>query len=109
MQAAPAPGGYRIAGRAPFVSNCDDANWIATTAMVIAGDQSRTEGEPEAVMAYLSRESCEVIDIWHVMGMRGTGRNDVAVTDVFVPRARTFPFVPEFTPGLTIGPLPVPQ
>jgi indole-3-acetate monooxygenase len=99
MQAAPAPGGYRIAGRAPFVSNCDDADWIATTATVMAGDQSREEGEPEAVMAYLSRESCEVIDTWHVMGMRGTGSNDVAVTDVFVPKARTFPFVPEFTPG----------
>jgi len=99
MQAAPVQGGYRITGRAPFVSNCHDANWIATTAVVIAGDQSRAEDEPEAVMAYLPRESCEVIDTWHVMGMRGTGSNDVAVTDVFVPRARTFPMVPEFTPG----------
>src|SRR5260370_8658179 len=50
-------------------------------------------------MAYLPPESCEIIDTWHVMGMRGTGSNDVAVTDVFVPKARTFPFVPEFTPG----------
>jgi alkylation response protein AidB-like acyl-CoA dehydrogenase len=99
MQAAPVQGGYRISGRSPFVSNCHDANWIATTAMVMAGDQPRAEGEPEAVMAYLPRESCEVIDTWHVMGMRGTGSNDVAVTDVYVPRARTFPFVPEFTPG----------
>jgi alkylation response protein AidB-like acyl-CoA dehydrogenase len=99
MQATPVQGGYRVTGRAPFVSNCHDANWIATTAMVTAGDQSRAEGEPEAVMAYLPRESCEVIETWHVMGMRGTGSNDVAVTDVFVPRARTFPMVPEFTRG----------
>jgi alkylation response protein AidB-like acyl-CoA dehydrogenase len=99
MQAVPAQGGYRITGRAPFVSNCHDANWIATTATVITEDQSRAEGEPEAVMAYLSQESCQVIDTWHVMGMRGTGSNDVTVDDVFVPRARTFPFVPEFTPG----------
>jgi indole-3-acetate monooxygenase len=99
MQATPVEGGYRITGRAPFVSNCHDANWIATTAAVMAGDQAREEGEPEAVMAYLSHESCQVIDTRHVMGMRGTGSNDVAATDVFVPRARTFPFVPEFTPG----------
>ena len=99
MRAIPAEGGYRITGRSPFVSNCHDANWIATTAMVMATDQSRPEGEPEAVMAYLPRESCEIIDTWHVMGMRGTGSNDVALTDVFVPKARTFPFVPDFTPG----------
>jgi indole-3-acetate monooxygenase len=99
MQATPVPDGYRITGRSPFVSNCHDANWIATTAAVMTGDQSRPEGEPEAVMAYLPRERCEVIDTWHVMGMRGTGSNDVAITDVFAPRACTFPFVPEFTPG----------
>ena len=99
MQAAPAPGGYRITGRAPFVSNCQDAHWIATTATVRAGDLSRAEGEPEVVMAYLPRESCHVIDTWHVMGMRGTGSHDVTVTDIFVPTARTFPLVPECTPG----------
>ena len=100
MQAAPVQGGYRITGRAPFVSNCHDANWIATSA-VIAGDQTRPDdkGEPALVMVYLPRESCQVIDTWHVIGMRGTGSNDVAVTDVFVPTARTFPIVPEFTPG----------
>jgi alkylation response protein AidB-like acyl-CoA dehydrogenase len=101
MQATPAPGGYRITGRAPFVSNCHDAHWIATTATVMAGDPSRAEdkGEPEVVMAYLPRASCHVIDTWYVMGMRGTGSHDVAVTDVFVPTTRTFPLVPEFTPG----------
>jgi indole-3-acetate monooxygenase len=97
MQAAPTQGGYRITGRAPFVSNCHDANWIATTAVVMAGEQSGEE--PDLVMAYLPRGSCQVIDTWHVMGMRGTGSNDVAVTDVPVPIARTFPIKPEFTPG----------
>ena len=40
MQAAPAQGGYRITGRAPFVSNCQDAHWVATTAAVIVGDHA---------------------------------------------------------------------
>jgi hypothetical protein len=78
----------------------------------MAGDHSRAadKGEPAVVMAYLPRDSCHVIDTWHVMGMRGTGSHDMAVTDVLVPTARTFPFVPEFTPGVPLsGPsLPVP-
>jgi alkylation response protein AidB-like acyl-CoA dehydrogenase len=101
MQAAPVQGGYRITGRVPFVSNCHDANWIATTATVMAGEpaQAADTGAPEVVMAYLPRDTCHVIDTWHVLGMRGTGSHDVAVTDVFVPTARTFPLVPAFTPG----------
>jgi indole-3-acetate monooxygenase len=99
MQATSTQGGYRITGRSPFISNCHDANWVATTAVVMSGDPSPAAGAPEVVVAYLPRESCQVIDTWHVLGMRGTGSNDVTVTDVFVPTARTFPFVPEFTPG----------
>jgi hypothetical protein len=56
--------------------------------------------EPVAmVMAYFPREQCQVIDTWNVMGMRGTGSHDISVTDVFVPKTRTFPMVPEFEPG----------
>ncbi|MGH7693492.1 MAG: hypothetical protein ACRENH_00850, partial [Gemmatimonadaceae bacterium] len=56
--------------------------------------------EPVAmVMAYFPREQCQVIDTWNVMGMRGTGSHDISVSDVFVPKTRTFPMVPEFEPG----------
>jgi len=51
------------------------------------------------VMAYLPRESCHVIDSWHVMGMRCTGSHDVAVSDGLVPTARTFPLGPQLAPG----------
>ena len=44
-------------------------------------------------------EQCEIIDTWDVMGMRGTGSNDISVTDVYVPKSRTFPIVPDFEPG----------
>jgi alkylation response protein AidB-like acyl-CoA dehydrogenase len=100
MQASPSPGGYRITGRAPFVSNCHDANWIATTATVgESRSTSEEKTEPELLMVYLPRESCQIVDTWHVMGMRGTGSNDIEVSEVFVPAARTFPFVPELTAG----------
>jgi indole-3-acetate monooxygenase len=97
LNAIPSQEGYRITGRAPFVSNCYDADWIATTAMVMDGEQAHQE--PEMVMAYFPREHCQVIDTWNTMGMRGTGSHDISVTDVFVPKTRTFPMVPEFEPG----------
>ena len=40
MQATPAQGVSHYGART-FVSNCHDANWIATTATVMAGDPSR--------------------------------------------------------------------
>jgi indole-3-acetate monooxygenase len=97
LNATSTEGGYRISGRAPFVSNCYDADWISSTAVVDVDQHS--EGAPETVMVYFPREHCEIIDTWDVMGMRGTGSNDISVTDVFVPKARTFPMVPEFEPG----------
>jgi alkylation response protein AidB-like acyl-CoA dehydrogenase len=90
-------GGLRITGQAPFVSNCYDANWFATTAIVTSPEES--QDEPEMIMAYLPKESCQIIDTWNVLGMRGTGSNDVLVNDVFVPDSRSFPMMPEFTPG----------
>jgi alkylation response protein AidB-like acyl-CoA dehydrogenase len=97
LNATSTEAGYRISGRAPFVSNCYDADWISSTALVDV--DHRSEGEPEMVMVYFPRENCEIIDTWHVMGMRGTGSNDISVTDVYVPKSRTFSMVSEFKPG----------
>jgi indole-3-acetate monooxygenase len=92
LNATSTEGGYRISGRAPFLSNCYDADWIASTAFV-DGDQE------SGVMVYFPRENCEIVDAWDAMGMRGTGSNDISVTDVYVPKFRTFPMVPEFETG----------
>ena len=92
LNAISTEGGYRISGRAPFLSNCYDADWIASTTFV-DGD-----GEPE-VMVYFPRDACEIVDTWDAMGMRGTGSNDISVADVYVPKFRTFPMVPDFETG----------
>jgi alkylation response protein AidB-like acyl-CoA dehydrogenase len=97
LNATSTNGGYHISGRAPFVSNSYDADWILS--MVVVDEEESAGDEPEMRMVYFPSRECEIIDTWDVMGMRGTGSNDVVVTDVFVPTARTFPFVPEFQPG----------
>src|SRR5262245_20767191 len=66
LKATSAEGGYRISGRAPFLSNCYDADWIASTVFV--------DGEQESeVMVYFPKDNCEIFDTWDAMGMRGTG------------------------------------
>lgn len=96
LSATSTSGGYRISGRAPFVSNCHDADWISSTVRV---DEDSAAGEAEMRMVYFPRRDCEILDTWNVMGMRGTGSHDISVTDEYVPRSRTFPMEPEFEPG----------
>jgi alkylation response protein AidB-like acyl-CoA dehydrogenase len=75
-----------------LVSNCHDADWIASTAFV--------DGDRESlVMVYFPGARCEVLDTWDAMGMRGTGSHDISVTDVQVPKFRTFSMAPEFETG----------
>jgi indole-3-acetate monooxygenase len=101
LKATSTNGGYRISGRAPFVSNCYDADWISST--VLVDDDESAGDEPEMRMVYFPRAECEIIDTWDVMGMRGTGSNDISVTNVYVPKSRTFPMVPDFEPGSARG------
>ena len=108
IQAVAVDGGYRVPGRSSFASNCRDATWIAVTAMVMDGDTPRlhASGAPEVLAVFFPSEACEILDTWYVLGMRGTGSDDIAVREVFVPRTRTCPLVPEFAPGLRYqGPL----
>jgi indole-3-acetate monooxygenase len=101
MPATHVAGGYRVTGRSPFASNCHDATWIASTVLVMEGGAPRmsASGAPEVLVAFFPSAQCEIIDTWHVMGMRGTGSDDIAVTDAFVPAGLTFPLVPERVSG----------
>jgi len=88
-------GGYRVSGRVPFCSGVSTAKWVFLSYMVMDGDQPRMhQGAPVMFMACLPVSEVQIIDTWYGMGMRGTDSNDVAVRDLFVPKARTIPMVP---------------
>jgi 3-hydroxy-9,10-secoandrosta-1,3,5(10)-triene-9,17-dione monooxygenase len=78
------PGGYRLSGRWPFSSGVDPSLWNMLGGIVQDGERP---GEYRIFL--LPREDYRIIDNWHVMGLRGTGSNDVEASDVFVPEART--------------------
>jgi len=85
------PGGFRVTGRQGFSTGCRHASWIAPHVHVIENGQVRLEagGQPEARYVYVPVGEVELLDTWHVRGMRGTGTHHFAVNDVFVPAERS--------------------
>lgn len=89
-QAGAVPGGYRVTGRQGFSSGCRHAAWLAARARIFENGQPRlSDGEPEERYLFVPAAEAELLDTWHVRGMRGTGTHDFAVNDVFVPAERT--------------------
>ncbi|MGI9327799.1 MAG: hypothetical protein ACR2PZ_21455 [Pseudomonadales bacterium] len=83
-KATPVEGGYRITGRWQWGTGVMHAGWVMVGALTpVEGREA-----PMLGMYVLPREEAEVIDTWHVEGMVGTGSNDIAVNDVFVPGHR---------------------
>lgn len=78
------PGGYRLSGRWPFSSGVDQSLWNMLGGLVRDG-----EAPAEYRLFLLPRKDYSIIDNWHVMGLRGTGSNDVEAKDAFVPEERT--------------------
>jgi alkylation response protein AidB-like acyl-CoA dehydrogenase len=98
------PGGYRVTGRQGFSSGCRHAAWLAARALVHENGQPRLNGgEPEQLYLFVPAAEAELLDTWHVRGMRGSGTHDFAVNDVFVPAERTV--LQSGAPLLETGPL----
>src|SRR5256885_4734082 len=85
------PGGYRVTGRQGFSTGCRHAAWVAAHGQVIDNGRLRLEadGEPEKRYFFVPAAEAELLDTWHVRGLRGTGTHHFAVNDVFVPAERT--------------------
>ena len=91
VDAKPAPGGCRLSGQWMFSSGCRHASWMA--ALVTE------RGQPPR-LHLLPRDDVELVDVWQVKGLRGTGSFSFRIRDRFVPEARTMRLdVPPREPG----------
>lgn len=91
-RAIPVEGGYRVSGRWPFASGCEHSPWrmLGTMVMGEKGPELLPSGAPDVRSVLFRADETKVIDTWDTSGLRGTGSHDLEVTDVVVPRARTF-------------------
>ncbi|WP_051712601.1 acyl-CoA dehydrogenase family protein [Spirillospora albida] len=78
-------GGHRVNGRWSWASGVMHADHVMVMGLVVE------DGAIEPRLFLLPRADVTVHDVWHTSGMRGTGSNDIEVTDVFVPAHRSVP------------------
>ena len=75
----PVDGGIVVDGRWPWGSGTYHCTWIGGGCLVEGG------GAP---FVLFSRDQVELLDTWHVAGLRGSGSTDYEVHGAFVPEGR---------------------
>jgi indole-3-acetate monooxygenase len=87
-EARAVPGGYQLTGSWSFASGSHHATWLGAHVPILGGDgtpQQRPDGGPVVRTLLFPKASAEFSDIWHVIGLRGTGSDQYSVTDLFIP------------------------
>lgn len=99
-------GGYRLSGKWSFSSGSAYASGCMVGALIMGAD-----GTPQDYVSMLVPAADYTIDdVWHTVGLRGTGSNDIVVDDVFVPHHRVLSVNDSFncdTPGSKVNTNPM--
>lgn len=80
-------GGYKVNGTWAWSSGSAHADWVVVGGPVIK------DGRAVDFVSYLiPRADYRIDDVWHVVGLKGTGSNNIVVEDAFVPAHRALSF-----------------
>jgi indole-3-acetate monooxygenase len=91
-QAKTVDGGYRVTGTWSFASGGHHATWLGGHCSVHEPDGTpRRHGDGTALgrTVLFPAAAATWTDIWEVIGLRGTGSDTYAVTDLFVPESHS--------------------
>ncbi|HEY7494453.1 MAG TPA: hypothetical protein VIH59_25550 [Candidatus Tectomicrobia bacterium] len=108
-QAVITAGGFRLSGRWALVSGCELADYVHLISLVHEDGVPRllAPGQPDLRVLFVPRGRYEIIDTWHVGGLRGSGSHDVVVDDVFVPMEDSFAPAPPVASNSQLAQLPI--
>ena len=83
---------YVVNGRWGLVSGCMHAAWIPVMCAVEVNGQLEmlAPNAPHMRLCFVPRAEYEIVDTWHVGGLRGTGSHDCVLRDAAVPARRSF-------------------
>jgi alkylation response protein AidB-like acyl-CoA dehydrogenase len=86
-------GGYIVNGRWRFASGSEHCPWLGGHCAVIEADgkpRLDKQGRPVMRTMLFRKDKATFYDIWHVIGLCGTGSNAYEVTELFVPEAYSY-------------------
>lgn len=95
-------GGWRLSGDFPFSSGSRHAQWA-----IIGARAEDAAGNRSVRYLLVPMTEVEIVDDWHVLGLRGTGSRTLRLRDVFVPAHRSVLFddlMAGTTPGAAAHP-----
>jgi 3-hydroxy-9,10-secoandrosta-1,3,5(10)-triene-9,17-dione monooxygenase len=102
--ATPVDGGFRLSGRWRYSSGCHHTQWA-----FLGGSPPGGAMEDRRIFL-VPRSDFEIVDVWHVSGLKATGSQDIVVKDAFVPSYRTVLFADNFrgvAPGHAVNTSPL--
>ena len=79
-------GGFRLSGQWKWASGIMHSEWAHVVGLV---DE---DGKKEPYFLWVPNDEVTILKTWHVDGMCGTGSNDIAIDDKFVPAHRATKF-----------------
>jgi indole-3-acetate monooxygenase len=83
-------GGYRLTASFGFASGSHEASWLGAHVPIVEEDGRpllEPGGSPSIRTLLFPKSAARMNDIWHVVGLKGTGSDQYSVTDLFVPAA----------------------
>lgn len=79
-------GSSRVWAHATFISGCHNATWCFMIAPIVEDDAVKVvDGAPVVKLWMLHRNEWEILDMWDVAGLRGSGSHDVVTEGGLVP------------------------
>jgi len=81
-------GGYRVTARWDFASGSRQASWLGAHVRIVGSDgmpRKNADGSPEVRTILFPVGSAVMHDVWHAIGLAGTGTDSYEVSDLFIP------------------------
>lgn len=106
----PVEGGFRLSGHWHFSSGSDHCSWVFLGARIGAETPEDQVDVNNWYHVLVPRPDYRIDDVWDVVGLRGTGSNDIIVDDAFVPAHRVLAWMNLITqncPGRAVNPGPL--